>query len=78
MGRDQFSTDRQDIKNKNFIMENSERLEKVKRANERLEEEIAKQDLEMDELVRKIREEEVRQAEERSGRGAERDQGSGN
>ena len=53
-------------------------MEKVKRANERLEEEIAKQDLEMDELVRKIREEEVRQAEERSGRGAERDQGSGN
>ena len=59
-------------------MENSERLEEVKRANERLEKEIAKQDLEMDELVRKIREEEVRQAEERSERGAERDQGSGN
>ena len=59
-------------------MENSERLEEVKRANERLEKEIAKQDLEMDELVRKIREEEVRQAEERSERGTERDQGSGN
>ena len=59
-------------------MENSERLEEVRRANERLEEEIAKQDLEMDELVRKIREEEVRQAEERSERGTERDQGSGN
>ena len=59
-------------------MENSERLKEVKRANERLEEEIARQDLEMAELVRKIREEEVRQAEERSERGAERDQGSGN
>ena len=59
-------------------MENSERLKEVKRANERLEEEIARQDLEMDELVRKIREEEVRQAEERSERGTERDQGSGN
>ena len=53
-------------------------MKEVKRANERLEEEIARQDLEMAELVRKIREEEVRQAEERSERGTERDQGSGN
>ena len=37
-----------------------ERLEELRRTNERLEEKIARQDLEIDELMRKIREMEVR------------------
>ena len=59
------------------IMDNSERLQELMKTNERLEVEIARQDLEIEEWMRKIREEEVREAEERSGRETERDSGSG-
>ena len=58
-------------------MDNSERLRELRKTNERLEVEIARQDLEIEEWMRKIREEEVREAEERSGRETERDSGSG-
>ena len=59
------------------IMDNSERLQELRKTNERLEVEISRQDLEIEEWMRKIREEEVREAEERSGRETERDSGSG-
>ena len=58
-------------------MDNSERLQELRRTNERLEVEIARQDLEIEEWMSKIREEEVREAEERSSRETERDSGSG-
>ena len=61
------------------IMENSERSAKeLKIINDELEEDIEKNDLEIDDWIEKIRELEAREAEERAGRDVERHQGRGN